>query len=165
MSCSNLSLQTQNRKIIIICKVLNTLLTVTLIPFIWFFLRLACHWEINFWTALTFSLFFFFLYLSSLYKSKSLIKSLDILINTLVSIKEERTAQMFNSVRLNKIRLTAVATDCFLFLCFFSKQFFYDWLEHVKKLLLVRSIYWPFILYSHFYENSVLLSVGSRLLF
>ena len=135
-------------------------MTVASIYFISFFLCLTSQWEINFWT---FSLFLFFLSFSSLYKSKSLIKSPDSLINTLLSIKVERTVQIFNSVCLNKTLVIAAATDCFFFIIFFPKQCFYDWLEHVKKLLLVRSMYWPFILYSHFYES--LPSLGSRLFF
>ena len=128
-------------------------MTVTSICFISFFLCLTSQWEINFWTALTFSLFLFFLSFYSLYKSKSLIKSPDPLINTLLSIKVKRTVQIFNSVCLNKTLVIAAATDWFFFIIFFPKQCFYDWLEHVKMLLLVRSMYWPFILYSHFYES------------
>lgn len=78
-------------------------------------------------------------------------------------MKVERTIQMFNSVRLNKILLIGVAKDWFLFIILFSKQCFYDWLEHEKNCYWSEASIDP-LFYTAIFMKA-LLSVGSRLFF
>ena len=105
---------------------------------------------------------FFFVSMSCLYKSKMLIKNLDLLKNFSLPWKKKKN-QIFNSDSFNKIQLTREVTN-FFFIKSLSKQSSSDYLEHIKELLLVRSRHWPYILRCLFDESSTLSSTGTRLL-